>query len=121
MILSSPKIAAGTTYTVKTGVSVSGGVRFHNLYTTLPTITGGTSTITDFTTSSNNMVYTDSSAGNSFGNFGGGPGGMGGPGRFGGRQAFGDGEMPDFNGEMPQPPKDFVPPEGFKGGKGKRK
>ena len=117
MILSSPKIAARTTYTVKTGVSVSGGVRFHNLYTTLPTITGGTSTITDFATSSSNMVYTDSSAGSGFGNFGGGPGGMDGPGRFGGRQAFGDGKMPDFNGKMPE---GFEPPEGFKGGKGKK-
>ena len=66
MVLSSPKIKAGTTYTVKTGVSVSGGTRFHNLYTELPTDSGGTST-TSFTTSSSSMVYTASNAGTNSG------------------------------------------------------
>ena len=130
MILSAPSLKTGTTYTVKTGVTVKDGTgtRFHNLYTTMPTISGGSSTITDFATSSSNMVYTDSKAGSGFGNFGGGPGG---PGGFGGRQAFGNGEMPEppegFKGGRPdgnfQPPEGFEPsegmepPEGFKGGR----
>ena len=135
IILSSPKITAGTTYTVKTGVTVKDGTgtRFHNLYTTMPTISGGTSSLSDVSTSSSNMVYTDSNAGNGFGagGFGGGPGG------FGGRQAFGNGEMPEppegfgnFNGQMPEgmtPPEGFngqrpdnmpEPPDGFNGGRG---
>ena len=62
MVLSSPKIEAGTTYTVKSGVSASGGTRFHNLYTSLPEISGGTSRTT-FCTSSGNYVATVSSAG----------------------------------------------------------
>ena len=67
MILSSPEIETGTTYILKTGVSVSGGIRFHNLYTTLPSVSGGTSTITNFATSSSNTVYTDSSVSSGFG------------------------------------------------------
>ncbi len=63
MVLSSPKIATGTTYTVKKGVTVSGGTRFHNLYTTLPTVSGGSSTTT-FSTSASNYVATVSSATN---------------------------------------------------------
>ena len=63
MVLSSPKIATGTTYTVKKGVTVSGGTKFHNLYTTLPTISGGSSTTT-FSTSASNYVATVSSATN---------------------------------------------------------
>ena len=87
LILSSPDIKAGTSYTVKTGVTVKAGsgTRFHNLYTTLPEISGGTSALTGITTSSSSMVYTDSNAGNGFG----GPGGQGGPGGFGGRGGFG--------------------------------
>ena len=75
MVLSSPNLATGSTYTVKTGVTVTGGVRFHNLYTTLPTVSGGTSSLCDVSTTSSNKVYTDSSAGSGFG-----AGGMGGPG-----------------------------------------
>ena len=62
MVLSSPEIKTGTTYTVKSGVSASGGTLFHNLYTTLPEITGGTSTTT-FSTTTSNYVYTAASAG----------------------------------------------------------
>ena len=77
MVLSSPNIATGSTYTVKTGVTITGGTRFHNLYTTLPTVSGGTTTVSNVSTTSSNKVYTDSSAGSGFGQ-----GGMGG---FGGR------------------------------------
>ena len=61
MVLSSPEIKAGTTYTVKKAVTVSGGIRFHNLYTTLPSVSGGTST-TSFKTTTSSYVYTASSA-----------------------------------------------------------
>ncbi len=141
MILSSPRLSTGTSYTVKTGVSVSGGIRFHNLYTTLPSISGGSESLTEISTSSSNKVYTDSNAGNGFG----GPGGQGGPGGRaaggfggrdagemegfggqrgqGGRQAFGDGEMhpepPEgFNGERPEDMPE--PPEGFNQQRGRR-
>ena len=91
-IISSPKIATGTAYTVKTGVTVKEdtGIRFHNLYTTMPTISGGTNSLTDVSTSTSSMVYKDSNAGQD---------GFGGPGRFGGRSAF-------------TPPDGFEPPKG---------
>ena len=79
----------------------------------MPTISGGTSSLTDVSTSNSSMVYTDSNAGNGFGagGFGGGPGGFGGPnGNFGGRQAF-DGNFP----EGMTPPDGMTPPEGFDG------
>ncbi len=76
MILSSPRLSTGTSYTVKTGVSVSGGTRFHNLYTSLPSISGGSESLTSVSTSSSNTVYTDSNVGSGSG----GPGGQGGPG-----------------------------------------
>ena len=66
MILSSPAIKANTNYTVMKNVCVSGGTRFHNLYTTLPEISGGSSTITNFATTSSKSVYTDSSVTNGF-------------------------------------------------------
>ncbi len=37
-IISSPELKTGTTYSTKTGVTVNGGTKFHNLYTTLPEI-----------------------------------------------------------------------------------
>ena len=37
-IISSPELKTETTYSIKTGVTVSGGTKFHNLYTTLPEI-----------------------------------------------------------------------------------
>ncbi len=64
MIFSTPNIITGNSYTIKKGVTVSGGTVFHGLYTSLPQITGGTNTITDFSTSDSNKIYTDSSAGN---------------------------------------------------------
>ena len=102
-ILSSPSIQTGASYTVKTGVTINSSsvVRFHNLYTTMPSISGGTSSLTGITTTSSSKVYTDSNAGSGFGNFGGqgGQDGFGGPGRFGGRSAF-------------TPPDGFEPPKG---------
>ncbi|MBQ3319983.1 MAG: carbohydrate-binding domain-containing protein [Spirochaetia bacterium] len=67
MILSSPNIATGTTYTIKKGVTPSGGVLFHNLYTTMPTVSGGTSTSTSFKTTTSSYVYTASAAGSNGG------------------------------------------------------
>ena len=52
---------------IKKGVSVSGGTKFHNLYTTLPSISGGTETLSDISTTSSNKVYTDSSVSSGFG------------------------------------------------------
>ena len=66
MILSSPDIETGTSYTVKNGVTVSGGTKFHNLYTSLPAVSGGTSTTT-FSTTSSSYVYTASNAGTNAG------------------------------------------------------
>lgn len=66
MVLSSPAIKTNTNYTVMKNVSVSGGTRFHNLYTTLPQISGGSSTITSLSTTSSNTVYTDSSVTSGF-------------------------------------------------------
>ena len=66
MVLSSPAIKTSTTYTVMKNISVSGGIKFHNLYTTLPEVSGGTSTISSFSTSSSNTVYTDSSVSSGF-------------------------------------------------------
>ncbi len=63
MILSSPNIATGTTYTIKKGVTPSGGILFHNLYTTMPTISGGTTTSSSFKTTTSSYVYTASNAG----------------------------------------------------------
>lgn len=122
VILSSPAIKADTNYTVKTGVSVKkgSGVRFHNLYTTIPEIAGGTSTLTDFAVNSSNMIYTDSSAASGFRNFGGRGGFGGGPGRFGGP----DGNFKNFDSQDRnfQPPEGFEAPEGFdKKQRGQRK
>lgn len=108
MILSSPYLQAGSSYTVKTGVSIdsSNVVRFHNLYTTMPSISGGTSTLTDISTSSSNMVYTDSNAGNSFGAGGFGGRGARAAGGFGGGRGgnFRNGQQPE---DMPEPPEGF--------------
>ena len=60
-ILSSPNIKTGTTYSIKTGVTVASGsgTRFHNLYTTLPTISGGTTSSISFSTSTSNYIYSN--------------------------------------------------------------
>ena len=67
MVLSSPSIKTGTSYTVKTAVTVSGGTRFHNLYTEMPSVSGGTSTTTSFATTSSNYVCTLSNVGTNMG------------------------------------------------------
>ncbi len=67
MVLSSPNIAAGTTYTIKKGVTPSGGILFHNLYTTMPTVSGGTTTGSSFKTTAGSYVYTTSNAGSNGG------------------------------------------------------
>ncbi|MBK1881874.1 carbohydrate-binding domain-containing protein [Luteolibacter pohnpeiensis] len=50
MLFSTPTLASGTTYTLVSGATVSGGTEFHGLYTGA-TVTGGT-TLKTFTTSS---------------------------------------------------------------------
>ncbi len=60
MILSSPLITTNTSYTIKTGVTVDGGSRFHNLYTSLPSISGGSTSLSDISLSSSSAIYTDS-------------------------------------------------------------
>ena len=64
MILSSPKIQTGTSYKAVSGVSASGGSTFHNLYVELPEVSGGSSSISDISTSSTSYVYTKSSSTN---------------------------------------------------------
>ena len=138
MILSSPEIKTGTDYLIETGVTIKEGTgtRFHNLYTTLPQINGGISTITGITTTSSNTIYTDSNAGSGFGagGFGGFPGGQGDFGvpnaNFtGDRSAFENGNFPEgmtppdgfgnFNGKRPDNMRE--PPDGFgSGGNGQR-
>ena len=117
VILSSPQLKTDTEYSIKTGVTIKDttATRFHNLYTTLPKISGGTSSLTGITTTSSNTIYTDSNAGSGFGNFG-GRGGQGGPEGFGGQG--GPGRFGDFDGNFPEgmtPPDGMTPPEGFDG------
>ena len=64
MILSSSEIQAGKSYNIKTNVSVSGGESFKGLYTQLPTVSGGTATVSGASTSTTNYVYTKSSVTN---------------------------------------------------------
>ncbi len=54
LLFSNPGLASGTTYTIMTGVTVSGGTEFHGLYTGA-TVSGGT-TLKTFTPTS--MVTT---------------------------------------------------------------
>lgn len=67
MVLSSPEIAIGTTYKAISGVTVSGGSIFNNLYIDLPSVSGGTTKLSGISTSSSSLVYTktSSSSGNS--------------------------------------------------------
>ena len=67
LVLSSPNLKTGTTYSVKTGVTVSGGTRFHSLYTSLPSISGGSTSLSNVSTSSSNTVYIDSNVSSGFG------------------------------------------------------
>ena len=104
MILSSPELKTGTSYSVKTGVTVKTGSasRFHNLYITMPSVSGGSESLSGISTSSSNTVYTDANAGR---------------GGFGGRGARAAG---GFGGGR----DGFEPPEGMnfqRGGKGIRR
>jgi hypothetical protein len=56
LLLSNPGVAAGTTYTIVSGATVTGGTEFHGLYTGA-TVSGGT-TVKTFTASSSSMVTT---------------------------------------------------------------
>lgn len=56
MILSSPEIAAGTTYKAVSGVTASGGSTFSNLYVELPDVSGGTTTASDIATTTSGYV-----------------------------------------------------------------
>lgn len=64
MILSSPEIKTGTTYKAVKNVTASGGSTFNNLYVELPTVSGGTSTVTDIATTTSSYVYTKASGTN---------------------------------------------------------
>ena len=128
-ILSSPELKTGSSYSVKTGVTVKTGSasRFHNLYLTMPSVSGGTESLSGISTTGSNTVYTDSNAGRR--GFG-GRGGFGGNDNFGGRAAdafgarggnFKNGQLPE---DMPEPPDGMTPPDGMnfqRGGKGNRK
>lgn len=67
MILSSPLITTNTSYTIKTGVTVDGGSRFHNLYTSLPSISGGSTSLSSISLSTSSNLYTDSGISSGFG------------------------------------------------------
>lgn len=56
MLFSSPSFSQGSTYTIRSGGTISGGTEFHGLHTGA-TVTGGTQ-IKSFTTSSSSMVTT---------------------------------------------------------------
>ncbi len=62
-IVSSPKIAAGTSYALYSGVTATGGSNFNGLYTTLPTVSGGSASLTGIATSTSSWVYTNASSG----------------------------------------------------------
>ncbi len=64
MILSSPEIKTGTTYKAVKNVTPSGGTTFNNLYVELPTVSGGTSTVSDIATTTSSYVYTKASGTN---------------------------------------------------------
>lgn len=85
LILSSPELKTDTSYSVKTGITIKSntGTSFHNLYTKMPSISGGKESLTDISTTSSNTVYTDSNAGR--GGFGGVRGDNG---NFGKREAL---------------------------------
>lgn len=72
-IFSSPKIAAGTSYALYSGVTATGGSNFNGLYTSLPTVSGGSASISGVSTSTSNYVYTKSDASSGGGQPGGTP------------------------------------------------
>lgn len=61
-IISSPKIAAGTSYALYSGVTATGGSNFNGLYTSLPTVSGGSASLTGIATSTSSWVYTNASS-----------------------------------------------------------
>ncbi len=101
--ISSPNLETGKTYSVKSGVTVSGGENYYGLYTSMPSVSGGSGD-TSISTEEGSFVYSSGAAEGGFGRFG-----------MGGARA-GDGNFsPDgFNPDMM--------PEGFegKGMKGER-
>ncbi len=82
MILSSPNIKTGTTYKAVSAVSTSDGKMFNNLYVDLPTVSGGSATVSDILTTTSSYVYTKNSGSNGGAQEGAhtnpGPGGNGG-------------------------------------------
>ena len=62
MIFSSPDIKTGTTYKAVTNVTATGGSTFNNLFTELPSVSGGTTTASGISTSSSSYVYTKTSS-----------------------------------------------------------
>ena len=98
--ISSPNLETGKTYSVKSGVTVSGGENYYGIYTSMPSVSGDTS----ISTEEGSFVYSSGAAEGGFGRFG-----------MGGARA-GDGNFPPdgFNPDMM--------PEGFegKGMKGER-
>ncbi|MBO7123130.1 MAG: carbohydrate-binding domain-containing protein [Treponema sp.] len=72
-VFSSSSIAAGTSYSLCSGVTASGGTKFNGLYTTLPTVSGGSATISGVSTSTGSLVYTKSDATSGGGQPGGTP------------------------------------------------
>ncbi|MBR6154609.1 MAG: carbohydrate-binding domain-containing protein, partial [Treponema sp.] len=101
--ISSPNLEMGKTYSVKSGVTVSGGENYYGLYTSMPSVSGGSGD-TSISTEEGSFVYSSGAAEGGFGRFG-----------MGGARA-GDGNFPPdgFNPDMM--------PEGFegKGMKGER-
>lgn len=101
--ISSPNLETGKTYSVKSGVTVSGGENYYGLYTSMPSVSGGSGD-TSIKTEEGSFVYSSGAVEGGFGRFG-----------MGGARA-GDGNFPPdgFNPDMM--------PEGFegKGMKGER-
>ncbi len=56
MIFSSPDIKTGTTYKAVKNVTASGGTTFNNLFVDLPSVSGGTTTLSGISTSSSDYV-----------------------------------------------------------------
>ncbi len=61
MIFSSPAIKTSTTYKAVTGVTATGGTQFNNLYVDLPSVSGGSTTVSGITTTTSAYVYTKTS------------------------------------------------------------
>ena len=97
VVISSPNLELGKTYSVKSAVNVSGGQNFHGLYTVMPSVSGGSGD-TEIKTESGTLVYNEGVSEGGFGGFG--EFGMGDPRSADGFPGgdFKPGEMPpDFN------------------------